>query len=40
MQSEVWIQKQHAQAEKGLHQAAESGELGFVHVLAALDLLK
>ena len=39
MRSEARIQNQHAQAEKGLHQAAGSGELGFVDVLAALDLL-
>ena len=39
MRSEVWIQEQHAQAEKGLHQAAESDQFGFDHVMIALDRL-
>ena len=39
MRSEVWIQKQHAQAEKGLHQAAESDQFGFDHVMTAFDRL-
>ena len=40
--SQFWIQEQRAQAEKGLHQAAESDEyerFGFDHVMIALDLL-
>ncbi len=42
MRSEGWIQEQHAQAEKGLHQAAESDEgerFGFGHVMIAFDRL-
>ena len=35
MRSEAWIQNQRAQAEKGLHQAAESDQFGFDHVMTA-----
>ena len=40
--SQFWIQEQHAQVEKGLHQAAESDEyerFGFDHVMTAFDRL-
>ena len=39
MRSEAWIQNQRAQAEKGLHQAAESDQFGFDHVMTAFDRL-
>jgi len=42
LRAEGWIQEQHAQAEKGLHEAAESDEgerFGFDHVMIAFDRL-
>jgi hypothetical protein len=39
LRSEAWIQNQRAQAEKGLHQAAESDQFGFDHVMTAFDRL-